>query len=441
MNKFYTIWAGQVLSTLGSNLTGFAVGLWLYQQTGSATLFSLYLFVLILPSVLLSPFLGVLVDRLDRKKTMLLADIGSGVMTATLALVMYFDVLQIWHLFVLSALSSAFSAMQRPAYSAAISLLVPKDKLGKAAGLVQLSLGTAQVAAPLLGGILILSIGLEGIIALDFASFLFAMVTLALVKFPPTPKSTEGIEAKGRFLQEVGFGFHYLKRRPGLLRLLFFMAGINFAVGIVYALATPAVMLSFDNDTVVLGSLLSMAGVGMLSGSVLISLWGGPRYKVSGILIFSLLTGVGILLVGLEPRSPVLLSGFIFLVLFGSPVVAGCSQAIWLRKVSFDVQGKVFGVRQMVASSSAPIAYLLAGPLADKVFEPLMTQPQGVADVLSTLTGAGPGAGMRLMFIFAGCGLCLMVLWAWRNRHIRCVEADLPDADQLVVDLSPVKAN
>jgi MFS family permease len=434
MRTFYTIWCGQVLSTLGSNLTAFAVGLWLYQKTGSATMYSLYMFCAILPGVCVSPFLGALVDRLDRRTAMIIADAGAGFFIVMLAMVISADAMQAWHLFVLSAMNAVFSALQWPAYSASTSLMVPKEKLAQASGLVQLSQGLAQILAPIMGGVLIVAIGLKGILLFDFITYAFAIGTLLLVRFPAVPASQEGVAARGSLIQEAGFGFRYLKKRPGLLRLLFFFAGVNFFLGIIYALATPAIMLGFNNDTVILGVLLSVGGVGMLLGSVGISIWGGPRRLIYGILGFSLLMGIGIFCIGLKPVSPVLIGFFIFLILFASPLIAGCNQAIWQKKVPYDIQGKVFGVRQAIATSSIPLAYLVAGPLADRLFGPFMNSNGSATNLIARITGSGPGAGIRLMFIIVGILMFLMVFLAFKSKPMLNVEAILPDADLMMLE-------
>lgn len=434
MRAFHTIWLGQVLSTLGSELTAFAVGLWLYQKTGSATMYSLYMFCTFLPGVCLSPLLGALVDRMGRRAAMILADAGAGLFIVMLAIAINADSMQVWHLFVLSALNALFAAMQWPAYSASISLMVPKEKLTQASGMVQLSQGLAHVLAPIMGSTLIVAVGLQGILVFDFITYAFAIGTLLLVRFPHVPASLEGMAAKGTLLAEARFGFRYLKQRPGLLRLLFLMAGVNFFLGIIYALATPAIMLGFNHDTVILGMLLSVGGVGMLAGSIWISVWGGPKRLMHGVLGFSLLMGIGIFCVGLKPAYPALLAFFIFLILFASPLVIGCSEVILQKKVHYDIQGKVFGVRQAIVTSSIPLGYLVAGPLADHVFGPFMGGNGSAPGLIAWMTGNGPGAGIRLMFIIVALLMFLMVFLAFKSRHILQLESILPDADQMVCE-------
>lgn len=432
MKAFNTLLAGQLLSALGTNQSAFALGLWLFQTTNSATTFSIYMFCAFLPGVLLSPFAGVIIDRLDRRNAMLLSDIGAAIATAAIALALFSSSMEIWHLYAIASVKSIFTQMQRSAYTASVSVLVEKEKLGKASGLVQMSIGISQMIAPALGGVLFVAIGIEGIILFDFLTFIIAIGATLLVRFPATPQSQQGAQAKGTVLSEAAFGFKYLKQRPGLLRLLWYIAGINFFIGAVYALATPAILLSFENDTVILGVLMSVAGLGMMSGSVLMSIWGGPPKQVYGVVGFSALTGLGILLVGIEPTHPALLGVFVFMIMFGAPFIMGCSQVIWQKKVALDIQGKVFGVRQMVASLSIPLAYMVTGPLADNVFEPLMAQQHQLIPLLPEITGTGPGAGIRLMFFLMGMIMFLMVIWAARSRHLKHVEERLPDADTLV---------
>ena len=167
MRTFSIIWLGQCVSIIGSGLTRFALGLWVYQHTGSVTNFALIALSSILPHLLLSPLAGALVDRWDRRKAMIFSDIGAGLSTLLIAMFFFVNRLEVWHIYLATALSSACGTFQWPAYTAAISLLVPKKNLGRANGMVQFGQAASEILTPILAGVLLVTIRLSGIILID----------------------------------------------------------------------------------------------------------------------------------------------------------------------------------------------------------------------------------------------------------------------------------
>jgi MFS transporter, DHA3 family, macrolide efflux protein len=425
MRVFILIWFGQLVSLLGSALTGFALGVWVYQRTGSVTQFALISLFAQLPTIVISPVAGVFVDRWNRRWAMILSDSGAGLGTLAIALLFATGRLEVWHIYLLTAFISAFSAFQWPAYSAATTLLVPKQHLARASGMTQLGEAIAQLISPILGGLLIVTIQLQGIILLDFVTFLFSLVTLLIVRFPDTKTTTDGTAKKIVLLQDAAYGWTYIITRPGLLGLLIFFAANNFLAGVVTVLFTPLV-LSFTSATV-LGTIVSVGGIGLLAGSLVISTWGGPPRLICGLLGFELLGGLCILVAGLRTSVPILaLAAFLFF--FGMAIINSCSQAIWQRKVALEVQGRVFAVRRMIAWSSQPLAYLIAGPLTDRVFEPLMAPNGLLANSIGQIIGVGPGRGIGLLFIVMGALTILTTIAAYQYPPLRLVENELPDA-------------
>lgn len=424
MITFLVVWVGQVVSMLGSSLSGFALSVWVYQSTGSATKFALIAFVSMLPGILLSPVAGALVDRWDRRWAMILADTGSGCTTLIVALLLWFGRLELWHIYLLLAVSSSFSAFQFPAFSAATSLLVPHRHLGRASGMTQMGSGVAEIIAPALAGALVVTLGPQGVLFIDVATFLFAITTLLIVRIPRPAASAEGAAARGSLLSEAVSGWTFIRRRPGLFALLLLFATTHVSMGMMQVLVTPMILAFTSAD--VLGRVLSGAALGMLAGSLLMTVWGGPRRRVSGILGFLLLQGAVLMVGGLRPSATLIaISGFVFL--FCTPMIIGSSQAIWQSKVPLDLQGRVFAVRRMIAWSTLPLAYLIAGPLADRVFEPLLAEGGPLAASVGAWIGVGKGRGIALLFFVLGLFVLLVVAVASRFRRLRQLESELPD--------------
>lgn len=425
MRVFTLIWFGQVVSLSGSGLTGFALGVWVYQHTGSVTQFALISLFTTLPGMVISPLAGALVDRWDRRWAMILSDSGAGFSTLFIALLLNAGQLKIWHIYLAMTIGSTFIAFQWPAYTAATTLLVPKKHLGRASGMVQVGEAVARIVAPAVAGLLVLTIQLQGVLLIDIATFLFSLVTLLIVRFPRPETTIEGKVGKGSLLREAAYGWTYITARSGLLGLLIFFAATNFTVGMVQVLIAPLV-LSFAS-TVMLGTVLSIGGSGMLLGSVVMTVWGGPKRRVYGILGFTLLQGILLILCGLQPSVP-LVAAVAFIFLFSVPIIIACSQAIWQSKVAPDVQGRVFAVRRTIGWSSLPLAYLVAGPLADHFFEPLLAVDGLLANNIGRLIGVGPGHGIALLFVVMGMLTMLATLGGYLYLPLRLLEDELPDA-------------
>lgn len=426
LGNFLLIWLGQFISVLGSGLAGFALAIWVYQRTGSVTKFALIALSTTLPGLLLSPLAGALVDRWDRRRAMIVSDLGSGLCAFMLALLLLTGRLELWHIYVLLSISAICSSLQWPAYAASITLLVPQRHLGRANGMVQLGQAAAQLIAPVLAGILIMTIKMEGIILTDVLTFVVALITLLIARIPK-PQVAAAPEEAGRtsIVKEALYGWSYIAKRSGLLWLLVFLGLGNLLAGIVSVLAVPLI-LSFAPPSVV-GGVMSFAGIGMLVSSLLMTAWGGGKRHIKSVMGFMMLEGFGIMLVGLRPSALLIgLAGFI--IFFCLPIINGSNLAIWQTKVIPSAQGRVFAVSRMIAGLTMPVAYLIAGPLADRVFEPLLIVGGSLSSSLGPFIGVGPGRGIALMFIVVGLLTMLVTAVSYLYPRLRLVEDELPDA-------------
>lgn len=409
---------------MGSGLTAFALGVWVFQQTGSTTQYSLITVCSRLPAIAVAPIAGALIDRWDRRRAMIFSDLGAGLSILSIALLYIAGALQLWHICIALVINSALSAFQWPAYSAATTMLVDKQHYGRAAGMVQTGEALGYIVSPVLGGVLLLAINLHGVFLTNFATFVFSILTLLLVRIPAPAKTGEGAENEKSLWREVAYGWRYITARPGLMALLVFFAATNFFSGFILVLTTPLV-LAFTSASV-LGTVLSIGGSGMLVGGLVMSAWGGPKRRIQGVLGFQLLSGFCFILAGARP-SAVLITVAAFFFFFSLTFVNGSSQAIWQSKIPPELQGRVFAVRRMVAWSSVPLAYLIAGPLAEYVFEPLLAVGGRYSGTIGQVIGVGPGRGIGLLFIIMGILTLLIVGAGYFYPRLRRLEEEVGD--------------
>lgn len=435
MRAFTVIWVGQLVSLLGTAMTGFALSVWAFQNAPEerrATVFSLLMVAYFAPIVILGPFAGAIVDRSDRKWMMILSDLGAGVTTLGIFVLYLTGNLQIWHLFITNAMEGIFQTFQWPAYSAAITMLVEKKDYARASAMSQLAGNTSNIFAPLLaGGILGLAAphGISLILGFDVVTFLFAVSMLLLVQVPQPKRSAEGRLGQGSLGREALYGFQYIFQRRSLLGLqLTYMLG-NFLSNLAFTLLAPMILLRARGDTLIFGGVQTAGAVGGIVGGLILSAWGGPRRKAQGVTLGWALTGwLGVLVIGLGQNLALWAIGMFFSAFF-VPLVDSSNQAIWQSKVAPDVQGRVFAVRRLIAWLANPLGAALAGPLADRFLEPQMQPGGALTPFFAWLVGSGPGAGMSLLFIYAGLAITLVGLTAYAIPFIARVEDILPDHD------------
>ncbi len=400
LSAFGLLWLGQLVTLLGSGLTAFSLGVWTYQRTGSVTEFGLITLCAVAPVVVLAPLAGVLVDRWDRRWVMIVSDSVAALCTLGLLLLYTSGRLEVWHVYLLVCVSAVTSAFQESAFSAATTLLVEERHLGRASGMVQLAQAAGRTLAPPVAGALFVSYGLETAMVLDLVSFLFALGTEIAVRIPAPPRSEEGERARALgWRANLTFGWRYILARPLLLSLLGFFSVVNFTLGLAEVLVTPLVLRMEAPDR--LGWVLGFCGLGMIGGSAVMSVWGGPRQRLIGIIGSGVLYGVCLMLAGLHP-SLLLVTVAGFGMMFFNPPMAACSQALWQSTVPADLQGRVFAVRMAVCWASMPLAYVLGGPLADGLFEPLMMPGGALASSMGAVLGVGPGRGIALLLLVLG---------------------------------------
>jgi MFS family permease len=422
---FMMVWLGQIISFIGSGLTSFALGVWVFQKTGDITQYALISMFFVLPGVLLGPLAGTLVDRWDRRTTMFISDLGAGLSTLSIAVVYLLGGLQVWYIYVAVFMNGAFGSLRMPSMQAAMTLMIPKKNLGRTSGMMEIVQIGEYLIAPTVAGGLMGSIGLAGIVAIDFSTFLIAISILLFVRIPRATVTAEGRAGQGTVLQEAVYGWKYIMARPGLAALMVLFAFTNFTTEMTVVLFTPLI-LSFAN-TAKLGMAMSLCASGFLVGGLLMSIWGGPKRRVPVMMTLMILLGVFSAMIGLRASvGLIVVSGF--LATLTVPVISSSNQVIWQKKVAADVQGRVFAIRRTITLATPLVTYAIAGPLSDRVFEPLMAVNGALSGSFGQVLGMGPGRGIGLLFICMGLLLTLVTAIGCLSPRLRKVEEELPDA-------------
>lgn len=431
MRGFVIIWLGQLVSMLGTGMTNFALSFYLFQKTGQATALTISIFCFVAPSILLSPLAGAIVDRSNRKAVIIVTDLAAGIVTmAWLFIVLTAGELQLWQIYLGNVITGAFNAFQFPAFSAAVTLMIPKNQFGRASGMLDFAGAASNILAPAFAGALLGPFGLGLIMGIDVVTFVVAILGVLIVTMPQP--AAEPLPADGKrpsLLQDSLYGFRYILQRPSLLGLQFAFTAINFISAFGGVIAIPMILARTGNNAGTLATVESIAAVGGVVGGLAMSAWGGPKRKVRGVLGgMSIESLLGPIVLGVSRSLPGWAFGSFMSQAF-IPLINGSNQAIWQSKVPPTVQGRVFATRRMIAQFSFPIAVLFAGPLADRVFEPAMQGDGVAAAIFGPLVGTGPGAGMGLMIALSGVFGALVGVVGYLIPAVRNVEQILPDFD------------
>lgn len=402
MRIFTIIWFGQLISTIGSYMTEFALVLWAWNLTGSATALALVSFFTQLPQIPVTFIAGVIVDRFNRKHLMMLGDAIAALSTIGIGALYLTNNLQIWHLYLVAAISGGFRRIQQLAYSTSITLIVPKQHYTRANSMDSAVHYGSAIVAPALAGLLYPIIQLPGILLIDLATFGVAIATLLSVHIPqPAPQPTTEIETR---LAKLTFGFREVWRQPSLRSLLLITTAFWFFHDLGGAIYDPMILARTNSNAQVLGSVASAAGIGGVTGAIFLSVWGGPKRRIMGMLTGFIGAGLSKTIFGLG-QSPQVWLPAQFCSSLNFPLLGSSETAIWMERIAPEIQGRVFAANALVIQVVSAGATLMAGPLADQMLEPAMAAGGFLASSLGLIFGTTTGSGMALLYVF--CALCM----------------------------------
>lgn len=408
--RFLFIWSGQFISCIGSGLTAFSLGVYAFEKTHSATVYSLIILFAFLPSFLLKPFGGVFSDRFDRRLLMIIGDIGSALGLAFILLMFFSDNHEIWVIYVGVAFSSVFFALQNPAYKSSVTDIVDEDAYSRAVGLMQLSETSRFLISPILAGFLLHFIAIEEILLIDMATYLIAAVVVVRVK-KKLPKR-KFIVNKERFITDFINGFKYTFSQEKLVWLLFVTSFITFAVGILQSLMGPMILAFSDSKT--LGLVQSISAVGLIVSSFFIGVYCETKEQTKILSISLAFGGLFYALFGTSTNLIILIvTGFFF---FATLPFINTSLDVLIRKnVENQMQGRVWSIVSLISQLGMIIAFSIAGFLADVLFNPLLETNGILTSTIGTIIGSGQGRGIGFMFVLSGILVLIIAIVIRRN--------------------------
>ena len=399
--NFFIFWISQFASSLGSSMTGFAIAIWAYAETGSVLTLSISGIAVMLPKLVGGIFAGPIVDRVNKKTILLCADIGAGLCSCTLFLLLRGDVLTIGHVYCLNVLSSLFSCFQIPASDVIISQIVPQEQYTRASAMQSFARGTVEILSSAFAAVLLAAVGMTGVVLFDLGTLVFACVTVFLfLRLPAMERAPASEKRRKGYFSDLGQGFRMLLQKKFLVTIAVFFIFINFVAGVTYYnLITPMILARTGQNPMILAWVKGALGVGSVVGGILTAALPASRKKARTIFLctgLSFFLGDILLAVG---RVPVLWVVAAFSATVFIPAISANRDYLWRTSIPVAFHGRVFAIKYAFESGAVPVGIFVGGVLADFVFEPYM---MGAGNIFSVLVGNSAGSGMALMFLLTG---------------------------------------
>jgi MFS family permease len=416
MRRVLPLLLTQIFSLIGSRMTGIAVGIHIFQDTGNAAPLLLAAFFAEIPGMVGGTFTGLLADRWDRRYVMILGDAGQALGTLILMLSFVSGAFELWHLYAVMLLQGIFATIQSPASEAVITMLVPDASRDRVNGIREMGFPLAGVIAPTLAGLLYAVVDVAGVMGFDLFTFGVAVLVVGLMHIPRPPQSAEDEALRGNFRRELLGGWHYLAQRRPLLITVIYISFIFFLINGPLELAIPYILSLTDSESV-LGILLAVMNLGALAGAASIAVIGNrARRRMPIILVCYLSLGVLMLLYGVA-RHPIMLGMSLFGVLFPLPLAGALFTSMLQAKTPPDLQGRVFAITGQMFMLMTPFSFLITAALVDHVLEPAVHRSGW--DLVAPLVGREDGSGMGLLLIIVGVIILITSAAASANRRIR----------------------
>ncbi|MBU8598130.1 MFS transporter [Shouchella clausii] len=420
LNKFLVLWVGELISNIGTGLTAFALGVYVWLLTQSAVDVAMVEMAALLPMILLAPAAGVLADRFDRRLLMMLGDIVSGFALVVLLVLIINGHIQVWQICVCIGVSSLFSALLNPAYKATITDLLTEEEYAKASGMVGIASSSKFLISPILAGFILAFSTIEVVLIIDILTFAIAVIAIFSIRKSLAIKPQ--VKEKLNFFKDLKEGWLIILESKGVLRLIVLVSFLMFYMGMIQVLSKPMLLAITDEKTT--GILLTIIACGMLVSSIVIGNGILKKNYVNVMVGSFIVAGVTMAGFGATTSIPViLLSVFLF---FASLPFANASIDVLIRKsIDNHKQGRAWGLISLISQVGFVVAFVIGGFLADHVFNPAFAEGGVLAGTVGKIIGTGEARGIGFLIILAGLGLIITALFVSRSRGIR--DMDTPN--------------
>ncbi len=400
--RFFTVWLGQSLSLIGSALTNFVLMWWITQTTNSASALALAGMMAMLPQALLGPIGGVIADRLNRRKVMIVADFVTALCMAILIALFAGGSIQLWHIYTLMFVRSSMQAFQSPAASASTVMLVPNNWIGRVAGMNQAVQGLMTIAAAPLGAVALAFLPVEGALMIDVATALLGIVPLFFFHLPQinaerqaSPSRSIGFIAS--LLADMRIGLRFVLDHRGITALFAITGLVVLTIMPTFSLTPLLVKQHFRGGVNEVAFMEALSGIGFIAGGVLITLWPMFKRRIYTVMVSFAVACATVALTALAPGSMLLLATFWWFI-SGVTFSAGNAPMMALLQsiVPNQLLGRVMGLLNTVMGLAGPIGLAIAAPLAEAL-------------------------GVRALFVIGGAlstVICLAALWSRNLRNI-----------------------
>ena len=415
MKKFMMIWIGELISSIGSGMTAFALSIYVYQMTGSVSYVSMVTLLAYLPTILLSPLGGVLADRYDRRLLMIIGDLFSGLGLVYILFGIQASTGSMLPILIGVTFNAVFVALLEPSYRATITDLLTQEEYDRASGMVQMAGNARYLLSPALAGILLALADIRLILVLDISTFFVTITMVALVRKTiqkPVKRKSQG------FWQEMKQGLSVITGNKGILSLVVIMAIVCFFIGFVQTLTGPMVLAVSDARTV--GIMESVCAVGMLVGSIWIGFVGIKGSYARVLCIAGIFCGVFMALAGVN-RNLWITGAGIFLFFLSLPFMNTCADVLVRVNIPGEFQGRVWGMISLLTQAGTVLAYACCGVLADYLFEPMLSEQGILAGSVGRLIGTGEGRGIGFLLILSGIGMAISAFVIGQSRGVRAL--------------------
>ena len=418
--RFMVLWAADFYANIASGLTAFALGIYMFEMTGTATSVALTVLFAFLPAMLLNPVAGVLADRFDRRLMMVIGDGCSALGLLYILICIMAGHVSEWQVYLGVGINSVFIALLEPAFKATITDLLTKEQFAKASGLVQMAGSAKFLLSPFIAGFLLTFTDIRAILIIDITTIAVTIpVTILIKKQIAVVKTQRGNQG---FFKDFADGWRVISSNKGLLLTILIISLVTFYMGFLQTLYTPLMLTITDAKT--LGIVESVSAVGMLVSSILLGVFTITRKYVNQLVVGLSFTGIFIALLGLTTNVFIIaISGFLFFAAL--PFINTSADVLTRSNIPDDKQGRAWGLIGILSQFGFVIAYAVSGLLADHVFNPLLVENGSLASTVGRIVGVGSGRGIGFMLVISGIMLMVIAVILGRIRSIRTLEENI----------------